>query len=72
MLDWIDGNGLTVMIGYYIFISITSSLPKAEDVESSWGKFGIRFLNTLAGNADKLFGPLKQRFNSKKEGRKNK
>lgn len=70
MLDWIDGNGLTVMIGYYVFISITSSLPKTEEVDSPWGKFGIRVLNALAGNADKLFGPLKKRFNSKKEGRK--
>ena len=66
MLDWIDGNGLTVMIGYYIFISITSSLPKAEEVQSPWGKFGIRVLNALAGNADKLLGPLKQRFTPQK------
>jgi len=66
MLDWIDGNGLSVMIGYYIFISMVSALPKAEEIPSLWGKFGIRFLNTLAGNADKLLQPLKERWTQSK------
>lgn len=50
MENFLSQEVLIVVGVYYMLNALTESLPPPKEIESIWGKFLVRFLNSLAGN----------------------
>lgn len=50
MENFLSREVLIVVGVYYMLNALTESLPEPKELESTWAKFLVRFLNSLAGN----------------------
>lgn len=59
MIEWIDANGITILIIMFVFSNVVSSLPSPEKVGKPWYEFLHKFLNLVAANAPKAIPQLR-------------
>jgi hypothetical protein len=59
MIEWINANGLIVLVIMFLFSNIVSSLPSPDKVGKPWYEFLHKFLNLVAANAPKAIPQLR-------------
>jgi len=59
MSNWINSHGIEVLVIFYIFSGLVSTMPPLPDTSSYWAKWAFGFLHVLAAGWEKAMESFK-------------